>query len=182
MHMFQCWSLCSSHPLLPPLCPQVCSLCLHLPYCSANRLIGTIFLHSFSSVHFSRSVVSDSLGPHGLQHTRLPCPTPTPTVYSNSCPSSRWCHPTISSSVIPFSSCPQSFPASGSFPMSPFFTSGGQSIGGKVLELIIRHYYIKDRLFDLGKPVFIFTSYQNKGHWGYTEILRAVESDASVLF
>ena len=129
MHMFQCWSLCSSHPLLPPLCPQVCSLCLHLPYCSANRLIGTIFLHSFSSVHFSRSVVSDSLGPHGLQHTRLPCPTPTPTVYSNSCPSSRWCHPTISSSVIPFSSCPQSFPASGSFQMSQFFASGGQSTG-----------------------------------------------------
>ena len=81
------------------------------------------------SVQFSHSVVSDCLQPHGLQHTRLPCPTPSPGVYSNSLPSSRWCHPTISSSVIPFSSCLQSFPTSGSFPMSQFFTSGGQSIG-----------------------------------------------------
>jgi len=134
------------------------------------------------SVQFSCSVMSNSLRLHGLQHSRLPCPSQTSKAYSNSCPSSRWCHPTFSSSVVPFSSCLQSLAASGSFPMSPFFTSGGQSIGGKVLELIIRHYYIKDRLFDLGKPVFIFTSYQNKGHWGYTEILRAVESDASVLF
>ena len=82
-----------------------------------------------SSDQFSHSVVSDSLRPHGLQHTRLPCPSPTPRAYSNSCPLSRWCHPTISSSVIPFSSCLQPFPASGSFPMSQFFLSGGQSIG-----------------------------------------------------
>ena len=81
------------------------------------------------SVKFSRSVMSDSLRPHRLQHTRPPCPSPTPGVYSNSCPSSQWCHPAISSSVIPFSSCFQSFPASGSFPMSQFFTSSGQSIG-----------------------------------------------------
>ena len=81
------------------------------------------------SVHFSRSVVSNSLWPHGLQHTRLPCPSPTPRSRSNSCPSSRWCHPPISSSVLPFSFCLQSFPASGSFPMSQFFASGGQSIG-----------------------------------------------------
>ena len=74
------------------------------------------------------SVVSDSLQPHGLQHARLPCPSPTPGVYSNLCPLSRWCHPTIWSSVIPFS-CPQSFPASGSFQMSQLFASGGQSIG-----------------------------------------------------
>ena len=78
---------------------------------------------------FSHSVVSDSLQPHGLQHARLPCPSPTPGACSNSCPLSQWCHPTILSSIIPFSSCPQSFPASGSFPMSQFFTSGGQSIG-----------------------------------------------------
>ena len=84
---------------------------------------------SVSSVQFSLSVMSDSLWPHGLQHTRPPCPSPTPGVYSNSCPSHRWCHPTISSSVIPFSSCLQSFPASGSFQMSQFFTSGGQSVG-----------------------------------------------------
>ena len=85
--------------------------------------------NGFSSVQFSHSVLSDSLRPHGLQHTRPPCPLPTPGVFPNSGPSSRWCHPTISSSVIPFSSCLQSFPASGSFPMSQFFTSGGQSIG-----------------------------------------------------
>ena len=73
--------------------------------------------------------MSNSLRPHGLQHTRPPCPSPTPRTYSNSCPSSQWCHPTISPSVIPFSSCLQSFPAPGSFPMSQFFASDGQSIG-----------------------------------------------------
>ena len=77
---------------------------------------------------FSRWVVSDSLQPHGLQHARLPCPSSTPGACSKSCPSSRWCHPTISSSVVPFSSCLQSFPASESFPVSQFFTSGGRSI------------------------------------------------------
>ena len=83
----------------------------------------------FSSVQFSRSVVSDSLRAHGLQHARLPCPSQTPRACSNSCPSSQWCHPTISFSVVPFSSHPQSFPASGSFQMSQFFASSGQSIG-----------------------------------------------------
>ena len=82
-----------------------------------------------SSVWFSRSVMSDFLQPHGLQHARPPCPSPTPRAYPNSCPLSRWCHPTISSSIVPLSSCPQSFPASGSFQMSQHFTSGGQSIG-----------------------------------------------------
>ena len=86
-------------------------------------------LDRISSVQFSRSVVSDSLKYHGLQHTRPPCSSPTPGVFSYSCPLSRWCHPTISSSVIPFPSCLQSFPASGSFQMSQFFTSGGQSTG-----------------------------------------------------
>ena len=81
------------------------------------------------SVQFSCSVMSNSWQPHGLQHARLPCPSPTPGVYSNSCPLSRWWHPTISSSVVPFSSHLQSFPASGSFQMSQLFTSGGQSIG-----------------------------------------------------
>ena len=83
----------------------------------------------WSSGQFSRSVVSDSLWPHGLQHAKLPCPSPTPGACSNSCPPSRWCHSTISSSVIPFSSCLQSFPVSGSFLTSQFFPSGGQSIG-----------------------------------------------------
>ena len=82
-----------------------------------------------SSVQFSRSVMSNSLPPHGLQHARLPCPSPTPEAHSNSYPLSWWCHPSISSSVIPFSSCLQSSPASGSFPMSQFFASGGQNIG-----------------------------------------------------
>ena len=81
------------------------------------------------SVQFSCSLMSDSLRPHGLQQTRLPCPSPTPGIYSNSCPLSQWCHPTISSSVVPFSPCLQSFPASGSFQMSQLFTSGGKSTG-----------------------------------------------------
>ena len=98
------------------------------------------------SVQFSRSVLSDSLQPHGPWHARPPYPSPTPGIYSNSCPLSRWCHPTISSSVIPFSSCLQSFPASGSFPMSHFFTSGCQSIGvsasTSVLPMNIQDWFI----------------------------------------
>ena len=86
-----------------------------------------LFRGKASWVQFSRSVVTDSLWLHGLQHTRPPCLSPTPGVYSNSCPLSRWCHPTVSFSVVPFSSCLQSFPASGSFQMSQLFTSGGQS-------------------------------------------------------
>ena len=80
-------------------------------------------------VQFSYSVTSDSLRPHGTQHARPPCPSPTPGVYPNSCPLNSWCHPMISSSVVPFSSCSQSFPASGYFQMSQLFASGGQSIG-----------------------------------------------------
>ena len=95
---------------------------------------------------FSRSIMSESLQPHGLQHTRLPCPSPTPRAYSNTCPSSRWCHPTILSSVIPFSSCLQFLPASGSFPWSQFFASSGQSIGvspsASVLQWIFRTIFL----------------------------------------
>jgi len=83
----------------------------------------------YGTIQFSHSVMSDSLQPHVVQHARRPCPLPTPRACSNSCPSSWWCHPNVSSSVIPFSSCLQSFPASGSFPISQFFASGGQSIG-----------------------------------------------------
>ena len=105
------------------------------------------------------SVVSDSLRPPGLQHARPPCPSPTPRVYSNSCPLSQWCHPTISSSVVPFSSCLHSFPASGSFPMSQFFTSGGQIIGASasasVLPMNIQDW------FPLGWTHWI--SFQSKG-------------------
>ena len=101
-------------------------------------------IHHFSSVLFSRSVVSNSLRPHGLKQTRLPCPSLTPRACSNSCPSNWWSHPTISS-VIPFSSCLQSFPASGSFPMSQFFASGGQSIAvsasASVLPMNIQDWF-----------------------------------------
>ena len=94
---------------------------------------------------FNCSEMSDSLWPHGLQPARLPCPSPTPKAYSNLCPLRRWCHPTISSSFIPFSSHLQSFPASGSFPMSQFFTSGGQSIGvsasASVLPMNIQDWF-----------------------------------------
>ena len=89
------------------------------------------------SVQFSHSVVSDSLRPHELQHARPPCPSPTPGVYSDSFPLSRWCHPAISSSVITFSSCPQSLPASGSFPMSQLFAWGGQTIGVSALASVL---------------------------------------------
>ena len=90
-----------------------------------------------SSVQFSRSVMSDSLWPHELQHTRPPCPSPSPGVHSDSHPSSWWCHPAISSSVVPFSSCPQSLPASESFPMSQLFAWGGQSTGVLALASLL---------------------------------------------
>ena len=98
-----------------------------------------------SSVQFRSSVMSDSLRPHGLEHARLSCPSPTPRACSNSYPLSQWCHPTISSSVIPFSSCLQSFPASGSFPRSQFLISGGQSIwvssSASVLPMNIQDWF-----------------------------------------
>ena len=92
------------------------------------RKISRMQIQRYSSVQFSCSVVSNSLRPQEPQHARPPCPSPTPRVHSNPCPLGQWCHPTISSSVVLFSSCPQSFPASGCFPMSQLFTSGGQSI------------------------------------------------------
>ena len=102
-------------------------------------------LPTLSSFQFSHSVVSDSFQPYELHHARLPCPSPTPGAWSNSCPLSWWCHPTISFSVIPFSSCLQSFPASGSFPMSQFFPTGGQSIGisasASVLPMNIQDWF-----------------------------------------
>ena len=104
----------------------------------------------FSSAQFSHSFMSNSLQPHGLQHIRLPCPSTTPRVHSNSSPLSQWCHPAISSAVFPFSSCLQSFPESGSFQTSQFFASGSQSIGvsasASVLPMNIREWFPKDRL------------------------------------
>ena len=117
------------------------------------------FSYCFSSVQFRHSFMSHSLQPHGLKHARLPCPSPIPRACSNSHPSSRWCCLTISSSIIPFFSCLQSFPASGSFPMSRFLTSGGQSIGvsasASVLPMSIQDW------FPLGLPGLI--SLQSKG-------------------
>ena len=98
-------------------------------FCSVPTVLTLFMNFTLYSVQSSSSVMSDSLQPHELQHARPPCPSPTPRVYPNPCPLSLWCLPAISSSVVPFSSCPQSFPASGSFQMSQLFKSGGQSIG-----------------------------------------------------
>ena len=102
-----------------------------------------------SSIQFSRSLMSNSLLPHGLQHTRLPCSSPTPRASSNSCIPTQWCHPTISSTVIPFASCFQSFPASGSFPISQFYTSGGQSVGTSASASVLHQWKI---LKEMGIP------------------------------
>ena len=123
-----CYKMAGVQSMLPllvtgkPWASQLNSLCLAFLICSPAQ--------------FSRSLVSDSLRPHESQHTRPPCPSPTPRVHSNSCPSSQWCHPAISSSVVPFSSCPQSLPASGSFPRSQLFTWGSQSTGVSALALV----------------------------------------------
>ena len=122
------------------------SLCFHFHLSPCiSRLLPWLRKWFIISVQFSCSVMSDSLRPHELQHTRPPHLSPTPGVYPNPCPSSWWCHPTISTSVIPFSSCPQSFPASGSFPVSQLFTWGGQSIGvsasASVLPMNIQDWF-----------------------------------------
>ena len=103
--------------------------CCHESQLKKKNSVMVKCIFQFSSVQFSCSIVSDSLQSHEPQHLRPLCPSPTPRVHPNPCPLSQWCHPTISSSVIPFSSCPQSFPASWSFLMSQLFTSGGQSTG-----------------------------------------------------
>ena len=122
-------------------------------------LYGLNFLKALYLVQFSHSVVSNSLRHHGLQHTRPPCRSATLGIYSNSCPLHRWCHLTISSSVVPFSSRLQSFPVSGSFPMSRFFTSGGQIIGVSASASVLP-INIKDS-FPLGLTSWI--SLQSKG-------------------
>ena len=129
-----CWSLGKdvAHDIMAPEVPPQAAKASsdHLDFISAlsphSCTTSYVLRALFSSVQFSRSVVSDSLQPHGLQYARPPCPSPTPGVYSNWCPLSWWCHPTTSSSVVPFSSHLQSFPASGPFQMSQFFTLGGQ--------------------------------------------------------
>ena len=133
--LLSCNTICLfllSFPLLEEVCPKNIAnwdAKEHTAYVSSRRLMV--------SVQFSHSVVSDPLRPHEPQHTRPPCPLPTPGVYPNSCPLSRWCHPTISSSVVRFSSYIQSFPASGSFQINQlFFASGGQSIGVSASTLV----------------------------------------------
>ena len=130
-----------------------------LPGFSVHGILRAKTLEWICSVQFSCPVISDSLRPLGLQHARLPCPSPTPGAYSNSCPLYQWCHPTISSSVIPFCSRLPSFPASGSFPVSQLFASDGQSIGispsASVLPMKIQDW------FPLG--LTDWTSLQSKG-------------------
>ena len=127
--------------------------------CSSIMINVPRWYKMFRSIQLSHSVMSDSLRPHGLQHARPPCPSPTPGVHPNSCPLSQWCHPTISSSVVPFSSCLRSFPSLGSFQMNQLFTSGGQSIGvsasASVLPMNIQDW------FPLGWTCWI--SLQSKG-------------------
>ena len=143
-----------------------------------HKLISTLFKILFYMGHwvqFSCSVMSDSLWPQGQQHTRPPCPLSMPGVYSSSCPLSQWCHPTISSSVVPFSSRLQSFPASGSFQMSQFFASGGQSVGVSASTLVLP-MNIQD-WFPLGWTGWI--SLQSKG---LKSLLQHHSSKASVLW
>jgi len=128
------------------------------------------------SVQFSCSVTSNSLQPHGLQHARPPCPSPTPGVYSNSCPLSRWCHPTISSSVIPFSSYLQSFPSSESFPMSQLFASGGQSTGVSILTSVLP-VNIQD-WFPLGLTGWISLHLRDSQQSSPTPLFKGINSSA----
>ena len=147
-----------------------------------------LFLQHLSSVQFSHSVVSESLWPHGLQHARPLCPSPTPRIYSNSCPLSWWYHPTISSSVVPFSSCHQSFPASWCFQMSDLFSWGGQSIGvsasASVLSMNTQYWFplgwtdwISLQFKELSR-VFYSTTVQNhqffRTHFLYSPTLASI--------
>ena len=122
------------------------------------HFMGWLFIFTISSVQFSHSVMLNSLWPHRLQHTRPPCPSPTPGVYWNSCPLSQWCHPTTSSSVVPFSSRLQSFSASGSFQMSQFFASGGQSIGASASpfssQCALKYIF---NFYEISLCIFFFT-------------------------
>ena len=115
----------------------ICHVFNILPFLFKERLRIHCEIKICISVQFSHSVVSDSLRPHELQHARPPCPSPTPRVHPNSCPSSQWYHPAISSSIVPFSSCSQSLPESESFPVSQLFTWGGQSIGVSALASVL---------------------------------------------
>ena len=131
---------------------------------SVKNKVGDWLAHTSVQLLFSHKVVSNSLRPHGLQHARPPCPSPTPGACSNSCPLSQWCHPTISFSVTPFSSCLPSFPASRSFPVSQFFASGDQSIGASASALVL--------------PINI----QNWFPWGLTGLISVQSKGLSRVF
>ena len=134
----------SNHSMFVCMCACVCAWHSYFLAIQYDPWSYYIFPDPYS-VQFSSTVVSDSLWPHGLQHTRFPCPSLAPRACSNSCPPIRWCHPTISFTVVPFSSCLQSFPASGYFPMSWFFPSGGQrmeaSASSPVLPMNIQDWF-----------------------------------------
>ena len=140
---------------------------------ASHKKSNTVLLDLFSSVQSLR--LSDSLWPHGLQHARPPCPSPIPRAYSNSCPSNWWCHPTISSSVIPFCSCLQPFPASGSFPMSQFFTLGGQSIGilasASVLPMNFQDWFPLWLTYMSYMSTLICVIYSSQTYWTVEELL-----------
>ena len=149
---------------------------LYLPCLVISKCLEGAWVHQVIMLQFSRSVMSDSLQPQGLEHTRPPCPLPTPGACSNSCPLSWWCHPTVSSSVVPFSSRLQSFPASGSFQMSQFFTSGDQSIGvsasASVLSMNIQHW------FPLGWTGWISCSPRDSQESSQTPQFKSINSSA----
>ena len=146
-HQIEGVKLPPGHAMTSPMCVEHASCVLALSpslwQCLSEKAQGkrvfalTLTFSYWDSVQFSHSVMSDSLQPHEPQYTMPPCPSPTPGVHPNPCPLSQWCHSTISSSVIPFSSCPQSFPESGSFQMSQLFPSGGQSIGVSASTLVL---------------------------------------------
>ena len=135
-------SLCHPLLLLTSIFPASGSFPVSQPFTSGGQIIGVsasapVHIHIFMSSQFRRSVMSNSLRLRGLQHARLPCPSPTPRAFSNSCPSRQWCHLTISSSIVPFSCRLQFFPTSGSCLVSQFFASGGQNIGVSASESVL---------------------------------------------
>ena len=146
------------HSPFHPLKLNVCFILILMVHLRLGYFSNMSIIILFSSVQFSRSVLSVSLQPHESQHARPPCPSQTPGVYSDSCPSSRWCHSAISTSVIPFSSCPQSFPALGSFPMSQLFAWGGLSIGVSASTSV---HTMNTQVWSLGWTDWIFL--QSKG-------------------
>ena len=173
------WKSDTAYHISPFVCARSTNLITH----SCDKVVKKpIHLHrlwmtsvQFSSVQFSRSVVFNSLRPHESQHARPPCPSPTLGVYSNSCPSSRWCHPAISSSVVPFSSCLQSLPASGTFPMSQLFAWGGQSI--VIVSIKIKNAHAPLYIIFIPNNYF----YKYTCTWGQQNVDKDIHHSSTVL-